>query len=132
MRLLLACICERALLRGGTVDLNSIAAQIITDRLPCDLGASHYKPKTVLVWVDVTRSFTARAVLHEPLGGSQEFTLPPVAADTDTVIQSLELSGVLVKDEGIHRLQFLVDDAPVGSLTFRVIAARKSSEAIYA
>ena len=132
MRLLLACLCERALLRGNTVDLNSIAAQIITDRLPCDLSTTEYKPKSVLVWVDVTRSFSPRAVLHNPMGGTKEFDLPRVSSDTDTVIQSLELGGITVEHEGVHKLHFLVDDAVMGSLTFKVISTRKDSQAIYA
>lgn len=132
MRLLLACLCERALLRGNTVDLNSIAAQIITDRLPCDLGATEYKPKSVLVWVDITRPFSARAVLHDPLGVTREFDLPAVPGESDTVIQSLELGGVLVEQEGVHKLQFLVGDEIMGSLTFRVIATRNRNQAVYA
>lgn len=132
MRLHLACLCERAVLRGNTVDLNSIAAQIITNRLPCVLGAADYKPKTVLVWVDVERAFVPLAVLHDPRGGRHEFTLPRVPGDGDTAVQSLALDGVRLEHAGLHRIEFSVDGQTKGELTFKVLTASVAPEALYA
>lgn len=132
MRLQLVCLCERALLRGNTVDLNSIAAQIITDRLPCTLGTGDYKPKTVLVWVDIQSSFSPRALLHDPTGASREFDLPSVPGDTDTAIQNLSMDGIRLEHEGIHKLQFFVGSSVMGELVFNVRTTLRTREPLYA